>query len=241
MRVGAYEFRPALWPTLAAAAVLALLVHLGLWQMSRAAEKQALQDRFDALAREPAVTLPAAPVRAEDYEFRRVEAQGTFLPEHMILLDNRIHRGEVGYEVVMPLRLGAGNMHVLVDRGWAPAGARRDQLPAIRTPESQVRVTGIAVVPSTRILELSAHTVEGKVWENLVLERYRGAHPIPLQPFVIEQTSDAADGLVREWERPDTGVTKHQARAFTWFALAVTILVIWVGLNVGRSGQARQD
>ena len=40
------RFRPTLWPTLAAAALLPLLLGLGIWQYGRAQEKDALEARF---------------------------------------------------------------------------------------------------------------------------------------------------------------------------------------------------
>lgn len=237
MRVGSFEFRPSLWPTLGAAATIALMIHLGLWQVDRGQEKQRMQDRYDAMAREPAVAMPQTPVSAEDYRYRRVQAEGAYDPRYMILLDNRVLRGRVGYEVVMPLRLGESAMHLLVNRGWVPAGETRDDLPLVPAPAGKVTVSGVAVVPTDRILELSETTREGKVWENLVLERYRAAFPVEIQPVVLRQTSESDDGLAREWERPDAGVVKHQARAFTWFVIGAVVFAIWIGLNVRRSSQ----
>lgn len=237
MSVGRFEFRPRLWPTVAAAATVALMIHLGLWQVGRAEEKQRLQERYDVRAREPAVAMPESPVSAEDYRFRRVEVEGVFDPRSMILVDNRVRRGRVGYEVVTALRLGAGPMHVLVNRGWVAAGPTREDLPVVPTPAGRVRLEGVAVVPTEKILELSETTREGSVWENLVLERYRAAFPFQIQPVVLQQTSAADDGLLREWERPDTGVVKHQARAFTWFVIGAVVFGLWIGLNVRRRGQ----
>ncbi|MBI2313168.1 MAG: SURF1 family protein [Betaproteobacteria bacterium] len=210
------------------------MVSLGNWQVSRAAEKRALQARYDDMGRHAAIAVPASRMNPEDVLFRRVEATGEFVPEHMIYLDNKIHRGAVGYQVVMPLRIGNGPMHVLVNRGWAPAGGDRSVLPAVATPRGPVKVEGMATVPTQKILELSPETVQGRVWENLVLERYEQRMPIRIQPVVIEQTGAAGDGLVREWERPDAGVGKHQVRALTWYLLALTVAIIYVVVNVRR-------
>ena len=126
-------------------------------------------------------------------------------------------------------------MHVLVNRGWVAAGARRDSPPRIQTPAGVETVEGIAVVPSSRILELDAKTEEGMVWQNLVLARYAKWSGLKLQPIVLQQTSDAADGLVRAWARPDVGTAKHSGYAFQWYALAITILVFYVVLSFKRA------
>ena len=93
---------------------------------------------------------------------------------------------------------------------------------------------GIAVVPSSHIFELDAKTVEGSVWQNLVLGRYVKWSGFRLQPIVVQQTSPAADGLVRAWGRPDTGVNMHRGYAFQWYALAITILITYVALSFKR-------
>ena len=132
-------------------------------------------------------------------------ARGRFDPRHGVLIDNRIHRGVAGYHVVMPLELdGAASRYVLVNRGWIAGNADRSRLPEVRTPADTVEITGLAVVPSRRFLELSDQVAEGRVWQNLTLERYRRAVPIALQPVVIQQESALDDGLVREWDPPES-------------------------------------
>ena len=39
---------------------------------------------------------------------------------------------------------------------------------------------------------------------------------------------------MRDWGRPDAGVDKHQARALTWYMLALTVAIIYVVVNVRR-------
>jgi hypothetical protein len=134
------------------------------------------------------------------------------------LIDNRISHGVAGYHVVMPLELGSnsggGSRYVLVNRGWIAGNADRSRLPEVRTPEATVEITGLAVTPSRRFLELSDRVAEGRVWQNLTLDRYRKAVPIALQPVVIQQETALDDGLVREWDPPNLGVDKHYGYAF---------------------------
>ena len=52
LRVGAWQFAPTLWPTLATMFFLVLTVSLGNWQSERADTKRALQARYDAALRE---------------------------------------------------------------------------------------------------------------------------------------------------------------------------------------------
>ena len=218
--------------------MIALTLAAAGWQLGRAHEKEAAAARLQALASDPPIWISASELLARDVEWRRVTARGQFDPGRAVLIDNRIHRGVAGYHVVMPLVLDGGKRHVLVNRGWIAGTRDRSHLPEVRTPAGPVEITGRAITPSARFLELAPGTAEGKVWQNLTLERYRQAVPIPLQPFVIQQESPLDDGLAREWDPPDLGIDKHYGYAFQWLALAVTALVFYLVTHVRRRSQA---
>jgi surfeit locus 1 family protein len=230
-----YRFRPRLVTTLAAVTGIALTLAAAGWQLGRAHEKEAARARLAELAREPPVMLSAEEVAAGDVAGRRVTVRGHFVPRHGIFLDNRVLHGVVGFHVVMPLAIGGGPRHVLVDRGWIAATGDRRRLPAVTTPEGSVEITGRAVVPGRRFLELTQGVVEGNVWQNLTIERYRSAVPLALQPVLIQQENALDDGLAREWAPADLGVDKHYGYAFQWLALAVTILVFYLATHVRRA------
>lgn len=226
-------------PAIAAVLVAALCAGLGIWQLGRGQEKRALQTRYEELARDAPIEVPATAVSARDVELRHVVAHGTFEPRYAVLIDNRVMHGTPGYYVVMPLALG-GNRYVLVNRGWIAGLPDRSRLPEVRTPTAPVEVTGTAIVPARRVFELSSQVMEGKVWQNLTIERYRGAYPIAVQPFVIRQDNALDDGLVREWEAPDFGIERHYGYAVQWFLLAATALLFYVVTHVRRTRNTRE-
>jgi surfeit locus 1 family protein len=229
------SFRPAIVPGAAALVAMALAVALGNWQLRRAEEKIALGRNLDDAARRAVLALPPSLVDAHGYEFNRVSVRGEYLAGHTILLDNKVLRGVAGYQVLTPLKIAGGDVHVLVNRGWVAAGVRRDNLPQVRTPAGTVTVEGLAVVPGGHVFELSSNTEDGIVWQNLVLARYEKWSGLKLQPIVLQQTGDFADGLIRAWERPDTGADRHRGYAFQWYALAMTILISYVALSFKRA------
>ena len=156
---------------------------------------------------------------------RRIAAHGTFDAEKTVLLDNKILNGRVGYEVVTPLKLSSAQVYVLVDRGWAPAGASRAQLPVIDTPKGEVRVEGLAQRRFAHALESGSPAV-GKVRQNLEIEGFASETGLKLVPLVLEELSGPADGLVRERPRPDTRVDMHRAYALQWYCLAALAIVL---------------
>lgn len=239
---GAYEFRPRRWGSVAAVAGIALTLALGQWQIGRAQYKEDLQQRYDAQTREPALRIGGQPVERGDILFRRVEVRGEFMPQHTVFVDNRIYKHQPGLHVATPMRIAGSQRYVLINRGWV-AGNRDRSLPQVNTPAGEQVVQGIAVAYSERYLELSTQIAEGRIRQNLVLERYREETGLDLHPFVIQQdntVNDAAnDGLVRVWSRPDLGRNTHLAYAFQWYALSLAILIYYLVTHVKRRPAAK--
>jgi surfeit locus 1 family protein len=221
-------FRPKWWGFALAAAGCAAFIALGNWQLRRAEEKRALAARLDAALRAPALELPSRPVAAGDYVLHRVAARGRFVPSHTVLLDNKIHDGRLGYQVVTPLRLTGSRLHVLIDRGWVAAGPRRDVLPEIRTPQAELRVEGFAVERLPLAFDPLQRPPRGRVWQNLRLADFSEATGLALQPLVIEQLSDTDDGLARDREPPDTGAAKNESYALQWYSFAALALILFM-------------
>jgi len=204
--IAGYSFRPRLWALAVAAAACVAFIALGLWQARRAEEKRELA----AYA-------------------QRIVVYGEFLAEHTLLLDNKVRAKRVGYEVVTPLRLAEG-IHVLVNRGWIAAPARREELPDVPTPRGRVRVEGIMLERLPRALKLG-EPAKGRVRPSLELKEVARETGLTLQAFVIEQHSAAPDGLSRDWPPRDAGAEKHAAYALQWYSLAVLAVALFVFLS----------
>ena len=234
------EFRPRLLPTLAAAAAVVVTALLGNWQLNRAAEKAQLQQRIDHASGQPPRAIGTALVDTAEVDYFRVEASGEFKADGTVYVDNRVRAGVPGYEVITPLRIGAGSRYVLVKRGWVAAGPSRNQLPKVATPAGTVTVEGLALPGNPRLFELSTQVQAGPLWENVTVDRYRKAYALDLQPIIIQQHSNVDDGLVRDWNRPDAGIDRHRAYALQWFSMCIAIILIYIVLNVRRaSGRPR--
>lgn len=233
MRFAGLDFAPRPVPTLAAFAMIALTVSLGQWQSRRADEKAARQALLESRASEAPVRL-AGPVRgAQDIALRRVLAEGRFVPEGQIFIDNRVVGTQAGFHVLTPLSIEGSGALVLVNRGWIARTAAYPRAPDVPVPSGVQAVEGLATQPPGRFLELSEDTVAGNVWQNLSIERYAARSRQEVLPVVI-LAIPAAAGLAAVEERPDAGVAKHREYALTWFSLAVTVAALWVGLNLRR-------
>lgn len=216
---------------------VALTIALGFWQLRRADTKQALQSRIDYFAKQTPVAVGAAELNVDGVLLRQLEARGRFEPRHTVFIDNRLYKHQPGYHVFMPLRIAGTEKFVLVNRGWIAAGAERNRVPVVTTPDAEVLVRGTAVPASERFIELSSQVADGNVWQNMVVERFRQATKLDVQPIIIQQTllrGAPDDGLIRDWPPVDLKRNTHLAYAVQWFALAAAIFTYWLVINVRR-------
>lgn len=88
--------------TLLVLVLLPVTISLGQWQLRRADEKTALiAERAEHQAIAP-VALNQLPSAQSQLRYRRVALAGRFDAAHCFLLDNQVHQGRVGYEIICP-------------------------------------------------------------------------------------------------------------------------------------------
>ena len=190
-------------------------------------EKEALQDAMRHAASLAPVALPAAVDDWNAWRFRQVTASGEYDPRHQILIDNKVHAGHVGFDVVTPLRLADGRT-VLVDRGWIALGASRATLPAAPPPAGIVTVSGRIDVPRRNYFELGGKSAPtGALWQHLDPARFTQATGIDVPPIVVETTDAASGGLVADFPVPDAGIDTHLSYMVQWYTFAAMAAGLW--------------
>lgn len=237
---GLARFRPAPLPTLAAALLFPALVWLGFWQLDRAGEKRALSSAFEQASGRP---LELQEATAEDL-YRRVRVSGRYDSERQFLIDNMVHQGRNGFYVLTPLTPAGGGSTLLVNRGWVPQDPARRQLPEIavaQTPRELGGRVGRLPAAGLRLGETRAGAVS---WPSVrqfpEIAELEQALGTKLRPWVLLLDPAAPGGYLREWRPPALGPERHLGYALQWFALAATLLVIWIVLTWKRSARERR-
>ena len=216
---------------------VAITAALGVWQLNRAAQKQALQQMLDArstMPELPAASLASTVADAAAQHFRRVRLKGRWIATATLFLDNRQMHGRPGFFVVTPLRLEGSGDAVLVQRGWAPRDfTDRSHVPDVPTPTGTVELVGHIAPPPARLYEF-AGPASGPIRQNVDLDSYSREAGVPLKPLSVMQDGAAADNLLREWPRPAVDVHKHYGYAFQWFALCALMAGLYVWFQLVR-------
>lgn len=214
--------------------LIGVFIRLGVWQLSRAAQRQALLDSH-AQARQ-LTALDQLP-RLEGWEtqrYRRIElATGRYQTERTLLLDNQVYNGRAGYHIITPYRQDGEDCMVLVDRGWIEANADRRQLPIPTEPTEQTPLAGMLdrlTVPGLKLAGGAEPTSSKPAvvqWlDSAVLAERWG---VCVWPYQIRLAADAAYGYQRDWQIESIDPNKNRAYAFQWFAmaLALSIYSLW--------------
>lgn len=209
--------------TVAAALTVGLTASLGVWQLSRAAQKRGLErdiaDR-SAMAALDTSGLLAAQRDTEAVLHRTVRLQGRWVASASVFLDNRPMSGRSGFILVTPLRLAGSDQAVLVQRGWVPRDFQdRTRVPEVSTPAGEVEVQGRLALPPSRLFELGAAT-QGRIRQNLDLDALARDTGLMLLPLSVLQQGPSAEGLQRDWPRFESAEHKHLAYAAQWFAMS---------------------
>ena len=224
----------------AVAALMAagVTLRLGLWQLSRAEQKQAVQVNIERqsalLPLGNAALATAAPDASTALLHRRVVLQGRWLVGHTVFLDNRQIAGKPGFFVLTPMQLTPSGQTIVIQRGWVQRNfTDRSVLPPVDTPAGDVSVQGRIAPAPGKLYEFDG-AQEGKIRQNLDLMRFEAELGVPLAAFTVMQSGPQGDGLLRDWPAINSGVDKHLGYAFQWFALSGLIACLYLWFQVVR-------
>jgi surfeit locus 1 family protein len=199
---------------------IAMTLALGVWQLRRAAFKEALASQIEAQNKLPAQENIAqaainnianntpSSAATNPLLYRKVRLRGQWLAQHTVFLDNRFMAGRAGFYVLTPLQLEASPAIVWVQRGWVPRNAQdRMLLPDVLTPAGVVQVPGRVIESVSRAYALGessdkattassapATARASRIWQNLPNVDF-GAQA-QLLPVAVLQTTEAIDATV---------------------------------------------
>ena len=222
---------------------MALCIQAGRWQFNKAAAKNALQNQLINHQNDSPIALPDSFSELDSLRYKRVKFIGFYDKRYQILLDNQVENTKVGYHVFTPMQVQGSQYYVLINRGWVAAmpykkGAKKHELPIISVPDGRQEVGGDIGVPAGKFFTLEAPPSNNQswqpVWQHLDLKRYSNLVPFTIQPFVVRLDPKNSGGFIRNWPAPGARSNMHLGYAYQWFGFAVTILGIFIVLNVKK-------
>ncbi|HEC04749.1 MAG TPA: SURF1 family protein [Thiothrix sp.] len=241
MRIGNYQFSPALVPSIVVLILFPLLISLGLWQLDRAEEKRGIEANVHQAGLKAPLSLNDLDVVEQrelgKHIYRPVTAIGSYDNKHQFLYDNRTHKGMPGYHVLTPFLLKGKGAAILVNRGWIGFKGRRDNIQDISIKAVEESIQGVVKLPSESILlKESEKLTENypQTIQSLALDEMAEALGYHFLPIVIELDKDANNGFTRDWQPYYGSIAKHNGYAMQWFAMAAVLLLLFVKLSTKK-------
>jgi len=207
-----------------ATAIVLVMIRLGSWQLSRAEEKQTIQN-FVVEQQTKEFDLGAQSV-SKDNLYQQAFGLGEYLNEQGILIDNQVLDGKVGYHVVTPFRLEKNDQIILVNSGWVPIGASRSVKPKTVLPEGRLNISGRLQKPHAQppIWQDNTLLVQDGAWQFLSLDEFSIRAGLKVAPLILELEPSlvGVGGYERKWRvYDDTWINRHKAYALQWFSMAI--------------------
>jgi cytochrome oxidase assembly protein ShyY1 len=227
---------------LATAAGVVLFAWLGVWQLHRAAEKEALLAAFAGAQAKVPVTLSQARRMPADGHYPHVRLHGRYRLQHDYVLDDQVRDGQQGVIVFSPFMPDDGALGLLVNRGFIAKdeSARVPVIPA--APAGEVELTGLYAPTPGIGLRLGGNALPGQAnWPKLAI--YIDTDEIGedlgqrIDSRVILLDAEAGSGFMREWTPQIIPPERHLGYAVQWFGFLLTTLVIFIVLHWRRDNK----
>lgn len=228
------RFTPSWLMLTLAGLAFSLFMQLGFWQVHRALEKENRINRMSKMNKAAPQMWSRHNTLPELYQ--HLFLKGYYLPA-VYLLDNQLHAGHFGYDVVSPWAVDEKHV-VLVDRGWIEADSTRAKLPFVTHPTGVGQIEGYAYYPQKKpwFVRGVMDKTEGEytVIEYIDTKFISQLLHKSVYPFIIRLGQAESNGFLREWPVVSMKPERHKAYALQWFTMAFVVLILLFALNTKK-------
>ena len=239
-KLGKLEFSFEWRLTVFTALLCPCLISLGFWQLDRAEEKRLLSTQYSQRLALAPISVEQAVTSGLDgpqgVRDRQIYFDGEARSDTYLLLDNQLHNGRFGYEVIAFIE--TGSYHVPVNLGWVPGDAARRSLPIVELPATPRDWRGRIYAPIESAYVLTDEPPPDSL--PAVIQSYErqeyakalgGLFNKPIVEFLVRIDQAHSAAFVADWPVVNQSAEKHTGYAVQWFTMAA---VLWAAF-LGRS------
>ncbi|WP_299081476.1 SURF1 family protein [uncultured Paraglaciecola sp.] len=207
-----------------------IMFALGNWQLQRAEQKTQRLLAIELAANAEQIDLhQVLGSSISEMLDMPVNFEGVAVSERYFLLDNKIYKGRVGYQVLVPIQTDAGT--VMANFGWVAATNSRDILPRIELNDARIPYAGIVSLPLHNAMIKETALLDGKwpkILQQIDLEVIQQHYQQQVLPFVVRLNAQQELNFVRDWQPVVMAPEKHLAYAVQWYLLGLAALAVFV-------------
>jgi surfeit locus 1 family protein len=226
------RFRPSMLMICISLIAVSVFSSLGFWQLQRADLKFEIQKRFEMRLTDDYQSVSELP-QTKEGQYLKIKAFGKYDLSREMLIDNRVSRGRVGYELLTPFILKSSSI-ILVNRGWLAQGEFRLPLPETQAPLLADEINGIVNFPEYNAFQMGEIDLNGseiQVVPFVDLEKMQSKFDGKLAPFILWMSPEQPGHYERDWSPSWMIPEKSEAYALQWFSFAVISLLLFIVLN----------
>ncbi len=255
------RFREAglLWPTIATAIALSILLGLGTWQWNRkvwkeeliatiqARSKAAPVDYYDVFQRPKGPSRPMALSEVDgsrpSWEYLAVKVTGTFDHANERHVYTGIARpagggvGGQGYWIMTPFKIAGSDEALIVSRGFVPEGQKDPKLRSAGQIEGETTIVGLLRVAEPRATFTGANDASKNMWYlRNPAELFANSTAYRTQPgsFIDHLAPTPPGGLPASTAGRIDIPNRHLEYALTWWGLGLTLIGVYAAFAAGR-------
>ncbi len=217
-------------------------LRLGFWQLSRASQRKTLSSEINKVRGENVILLTEETDPDQLQAWRSVIANGSWLHEKSVLIENRNYKGEPGYWLGTPFSISEKCI-ILVLRGWFPKTTPDQTMFLFENKNIKIQkketITGELARNIPRLFELPSLKKENlrqisenelnklQKFHNLEINDYKRIFDINLLPVILKQTNEDGSGLIKDWPNPSIDFNKNIGYAIQWFLFSIFCCIGW--------------
>jgi surfeit locus 1 family protein len=218
--------RSAIIAAIIALAMAALFARLGMWQVHRLHERQALNAELVSRMSLPPTTVGELPSDTALAAYRLVKMSGRYDYGHQIILTGRSRDGAPGVYILTPLIPDSGGTAVLVNRGFVYSpDAATISIPTWYEPE-HATVEGYARPVSVHERNDPRAQSNPMAWRDLDSARVAETIPYPVARMYVVNLApgERSLGAPARLSAPSLDEGPHKSYAIQWFSFAAIAL-----------------
>lgn len=204
---------------------IVLFCVLGVWQLHRYHYKNNLLATYQHRQTMTPVPFQQLIKSTDDLQFQSVKVQGRYKNELTMLMQNRLNKGKVGFEVLTPLQIQGDKKLLLVNRGWVPT-------PTFSPVDGEQNITGYIKLLNEYQFTLGSNIANPKatpiVMQRIDVDELSQITHESYYPFILRLGATEPNGYVRNWIITAGIPQRHMAYAVQWFAMAFVLLIAYL-------------
>jgi len=215
-----------------------LLSGLGIWQLHRYHVKKHLLQLYQQRLHSTALPFALLNPVEQDLQFQPIVVKGQYLNQLTLLIQNQFYHGQMGFEVITPLRIVGDKKLLLIDRGWIKK-TDLHAIPDIPSIENEQSIHGYIKLLNEYQFILGENILYPQkrplVIQKIDIAEINQLTHYDFYPFMVRLDKSQSYGFVRDWVVLSVLPQRHMAYAVQWFSLAFMILVAYFIFSCRRT------